>query len=124
MDVFGSRFVPLVVGAPSLGRYCVFGNLFARCGGESDPYRLDRHPSMSRHPTTPMDEADLRLHLAKQTRTPIGLLDVLAVDAAKPERELDRVVADGARAVLIDLLHESQLATVGRLIASAPFVVG
>src|SRR3954471_7531009 len=55
-DVFESRFVPVVVGAPSLGRYCVFGNLFARCGEDALPYRLDRHPSMSRHPITPMDE--------------------------------------------------------------------
>src|SRR5262249_36753903 len=30
--VFASRFVPLVVGAPTLGRYCLFGNLFAAAG--------------------------------------------------------------------------------------------
>ena len=30
-------------------------------------YRLDRHPTMSRHPVTPMDEADLGRHLARQT---------------------------------------------------------
>src|SRR5436190_11948044 len=50
-EVFGSACVPVVVGAPSLGRYCVFGNLFARAGTESEPHRLDRHPSMNRHPT-------------------------------------------------------------------------
>src|SRR5207248_3951223 len=54
MEVFGARFVPVLVGAPLLGRYCVFGNLFARCGAESKPYRLDRHPSMRWHPVTPM----------------------------------------------------------------------
>ena len=31
-QIFKSPFVPLVVGAPVLGRYCVFGNLFARSG--------------------------------------------------------------------------------------------
>ena len=57
-DIFpGAPFVPLVVGAPVLGRFCVFGNLFARFGREPGPYRLDRHPSMSRHPTTPADES-------------------------------------------------------------------
>jgi uncharacterized protein YgbK (DUF1537 family) len=111
-DVFESRFVPVVVGAPSLGRYCVFGNLFARCGAEPQPYRLDRHPSMSRHPTTPMDEADLRLHLAKQTDKSIGLIDVLDL-----ERDSADVAEVNAQIVLIDLLHAQQLARVGGLIA-------
>jgi uncharacterized protein YgbK (DUF1537 family) len=115
-DVFHAPVVPVVVGAPALGRYCVFGNLFARCGTESEPYRLDRHPSMSRHPTTPMLEADLRLHLAKQTSKPIGLIDVTQLHAA---------TLDGEKpVVLIDLLSESQLASVGRLIAGGRFVVG
>ena len=39
-----------------------FGNLFAVVDGVG--HRLDRHPTMSRHPVTPMDEADLRRHLA------------------------------------------------------------
>src|SRR4051794_38175807 len=35
-EVFGGRFVPLVVGAPGLGRYCIFGNLFAQYGAGRD----------------------------------------------------------------------------------------
>jgi 3-oxoisoapionate kinase len=116
MEVFESDFVPIVVGAPALGRHCVFGNLFARLGAEGALYRLDRHPSMSRHPTTPMDEADLRVHLSKQTDTPVGLLDVLALENDDPDRILAQILSSGTRAVLIDLLHERQLATVGRLI--------
>jgi uncharacterized protein YgbK (DUF1537 family) len=128
--VFGSACVPVVAGAPALGRHCVFGNLFARSGPESEPFRLDRHPSMSTHPTTPMDEADLRRHLAKQTGKRIGLLDVLAIEGSDPEHALDRLVAGGTEVALIDLLLESQLATVGRLIDRrgernrATFVVG
>src|SRR5439155_21327656 len=67
IEIFNSRCVPVLVGGPALGRYCVFGNLFARCGEECEAFRLDRHPSMSHHPATPMNEADLRLHLARQT---------------------------------------------------------
>src|SRR4051794_13194554 len=52
--VFASRFVPMVVGVPALGRYCLFGNLFATAGAAT--FRLDRHPTMRRHPVTPMDE--------------------------------------------------------------------
>jgi 3-oxoisoapionate kinase len=112
MDVLGSKCVPLVVGAPALGRYCVFGNLFARCGTETEPFRLDRHPSMSRHPVTPMNESDLRLHLSKQTSESIGLIDVI-----KLEGNPSSIADVNSEIVLIDLLLDRQLATVGRLIA-------
>ncbi|NGO52593.1 four-carbon acid sugar kinase family protein [Allomesorhizobium camelthorni] len=64
----------IVGGQPSLGRYCLFGNLFAR-GPDGGVHRIDRHPVMSRHPVTPMAEADLRVHLAAQG------LDGLALEA-------------------------------------------
>jgi uncharacterized protein YgbK (DUF1537 family) len=118
-EVFEAPVVPVVVGAPALGRYCVFGNLFARCGTESQPYRLDRHPSMSRHPITPMLEADLRLHLAKQTRKTIGLIDVIKLGSDPG------ILADvKAEVVLIDLLNGDQLASVGGLVAQSRFVAG
>jgi uncharacterized protein YgbK (DUF1537 family) len=125
IDVFRSKSVPVVVGAPSLGRHCVFGNLFARSGAESEPFRLDRHPSMSRHPTTPMDEADLRLHLAKQTAKKIALFDTLHVDLPRTRAlsEFDEL-ANRAEVVFVDLLSESQHAAVGALLERSPFVVG
>ncbi len=85
-QVFKQAMVPLVVGAPQLKRYTFAGNLFA--GYQGEIWRIDRHPVMSRHPVTPMHEADLRLHLARQTVFPavlanhhwpdsgIGLFDV------------------------------------------------
>jgi uncharacterized protein YgbK (DUF1537 family) len=73
--IFRSPFVPLLVGAPVLKRYCVFGNLFATVGEET--FRIDRHPMMSRHPVTPMNEGDLRLHLGQQTDATIALFDLL-----------------------------------------------
>jgi uncharacterized protein YgbK (DUF1537 family) len=126
MEEFHAKFVPVLVGAPSLGRYCVFGNLFARCGTESEPFRLDRHPSMSRHPITPMGEADLCLHLAKQTKRKIGLFDVLAIEAADAQGRFERLGRE-CEIGLIDILYESQLAPVGTLLAQCDkplFVVG
>jgi uncharacterized protein YgbK (DUF1537 family) len=118
--IFKPRFVPLLVGAPSLGRHCVFGNLFAMMGiGSGGPiYRLDRHPSMSRHPITPADEADLRVHLAKQTKKPIGLFDILkvALPAKAAHAALEGILAAGAEVVLFDLLYASQLESLGRLL--------
>jgi uncharacterized protein YgbK (DUF1537 family) len=119
-SVFGGRFVPLVVGAPPLGRYCAFGNLFARMGigSAGEIHRLDRHPSMSRHPVTPADEADLRLHLAKQTATRCGLIDFLQLDAPLnlSEAALDAAAAGRAGAVLFDVLTEAHLARIGALL--------
>ena len=119
-EVFGGRFVPLVVGAPALGRFCVFGNLFARMGvgSKGGIFRLDRHPSMSRHPVTPADESDLRLHLARQTARRIELFDILQLELPEIEarKALDAVLAGGAEIVLFDVLYSGQLASVGRLI--------
>jgi 3-oxoisoapionate kinase len=128
--VFHSAFVPLVVGAPVLGRYCVFGNLFARSGLDSEPHRLDRHPTMRQHPTTPMGEADLRLHLAEQTKTPVRLIDVLQLEDPGFGAKAARLMGDTGDVVLFDILRPQQLPIIGRVLwqhaCSAPplFAVG
>ncbi len=81
-------------------------------------HRLDRHPSMSRHPATPADESDLRLHLARQTAKPIGLCDALAVEAAEPAARvaLGAALAAGAEIVLFDALYPRHVERIGALI--------
>ena len=79
VPILGGVWHPFLVAAPKLQRYQIFGNLFAAVDGVA--YRLDRHPTMSRHPVTPMTEADVRLHLAKQTSMPIGLVDYIALSS-------------------------------------------
>lgn len=109
--------IPLVVGAPILGRYCVFGNLFARSGLSSAPFRLDRHPTMQCHPVTPMNEADLRLHLSRQTSRPITLIDVVELDSGydAARDSLDGIEQHGT-IVLFDTLTADHLTMTGRLI--------
>jgi uncharacterized protein YgbK (DUF1537 family) len=118
-EIFRAKSVPLLVGAPALGRHCVFGNLFARMGigSSGEIYRLDRHPAMSHHPTTPADESDLRLHLARQTKKRIGLFDILkvALPEAEARAELEKIIADGAQIVLFDVLYAEQLERIGAL---------
>ncbi|MGZ3757557.1 MAG: four-carbon acid sugar kinase family protein [Mucilaginibacter sp.] len=118
--VFKAAFVPVLVAAPALGRYCAFGNLFARMGIGSmgQIFRLDRHPSMSKHPVTPADESDLRLHLGKQTNKRIGLIDILQIagDENVCTEKLANLVDSGAEIVLFDALYEDQLTTIGKLI--------
>jgi len=89
--VFGNPWVPVAVAAPHLKRFVLFGNLFAAAG--RDVYRIDWHPTMSRHPVTPMDEADLRRHLARQTRLRIGSVDILALQNGAAMRDSTRHLA-------------------------------
>jgi uncharacterized protein YgbK (DUF1537 family) len=112
--VFAPGFIPVVVGAPRLRRYVVFGNLFAAEGAEI--HRIDRHPTMSRHPVTPMREADLRRHLAAQTPMQVGLVDVTALQGRLGEAVLERELAAGAGGVLFDGIDPQTLAEAGRLI--------
>lgn len=56
--------IPVVPAQPEFGRFTAFSQHFGTHQGSV--HRLDRHPVMSRHPSTPMDEADLRLVLASQ----------------------------------------------------------
>ena len=51
-------------------------------------HRLDRHPTMSRHPVTPMDESDLGRHLARQTARKIGLVDFVTMANGGADRAL------------------------------------
>jgi uncharacterized protein YgbK (DUF1537 family) len=112
--LLGGAWHPLLVAAPPIQRYQLFGNLFAAVDGVG--YRLDRHPTVSRHPTTPMDEADVRLHLAKQTARRIGLVDYLALTSGEGDAALARARGEGAEIVAIDVLDERSLAAAGRLI--------
>jgi len=72
---------PLVVASSRIGRYQAFGTLFAVLSGAK--VRLDRHPTMPVHPVTPMDEANLRLHPARRTGLPVGLVDLPALGAGQ-----------------------------------------
>ncbi|MBD2754134.1 four-carbon acid sugar kinase family protein [Spirosoma validum] len=121
-EIFQKSFIPLLVAAPSLGRYCVFGNLFARMGigSAGTIYRLDRHPSMSKHPVTPADESDLRLHLAKQTTKKAGLLDILQVVKSQEsiQNAVTSLLQDNAEIILFDALYEEHLLPIGELMDS------
>jgi uncharacterized protein YgbK (DUF1537 family) len=121
-EIFSSEFIPLLVAAPALGRYCAFGNLFAQMGigSKGTIYRLDRHPSMSRHPVTPADESDLRLHLARQTSKKIGLMDILQITLpeAEAKKALSGIIQTGAGVVLFDAVYQDQMAGIGLIIDS------
>ncbi|PVE21470.1 type III effector [Microvirga sp. KLBC 81] len=107
-------WIPMVVADPAMGRFQSFGHLFALAQGKG--YRLDRHPTMSKHPVTPMDESDLGRHLAKQTDKPVGLVDFVAMKRGQADARLAEALADGARIVSLDVLDEETLVEAGRLV--------
>lgn len=144
---FANPIVPIVGGQPSIGRYCSFGNLFARAGSAPEVHRIDRHPVMSVHPVTPMHEADLRLHLEAQglagirsvphTAYPSALEPGAKPAAATTEATaaqsaaqsaahsaaldvwIDQVIGSTDGPLLLDLVDDSQLPVIGRLIQRA-----
>jgi len=142
---FANPIVPIVGGQPSIGRYCSFGNLFARAGSAPEIHRIDRHPVMSVHPVTPMHEADLRRHLEAQglegvrsvphvaypsvlganwaANSVAGSVGNSAADSASSSTAfdawIDEVTESANGPLLLDLVDESQLAVIGRLIQRA-----
>lgn len=121
--------VAIVGGQPNLGRHCLFGNLFAAAQTGGEVHRLDRHPTMSRHPVTPMHEADLRLHLAAQGLACIALFPWPTYEqpAAVQALQLDAALAESPDAVLFDVARPADLLVVGALlrarIGQAPMLV-
>jgi uncharacterized protein YgbK (DUF1537 family) len=111
-------FVPIVGGQPNLGRFCAFGQLFASAGAGGEVFRIDRHPTMSRHPVTPMHEADLRVHLAALGLPGVASIDWrgLESDTATLDARLAQLLADAPPAVLFDVLHDGHLRALGRIL--------
>lgn len=113
-DVVGRRPVPVLFAQPDFGRYTLFGHHFAREGDVV--YRLDRQPTMSTHPSTPMTESDLAVHLSRQTRLPIESMSFTAYTSANAIA--DGLARSGAGAVVLDAADDAHLALIGRAVLS------
>lgn len=103
-DALGIVNIAVLAGQPSLGRYAVFGTLFAR-GPDGQVHRIDRHPVMAVHPVTPMHEADLARHLAT-----LGLHGLHLVGRGQAGAAFPR---------LYDLLDQADVVRVGADLAVA-----
>ncbi|GAA1957277.1 four-carbon acid sugar kinase family protein [Microbacterium deminutum] len=122
-DVVGEHSVPMLFAQPDFGRYTVFGHHFASEGGAV--YRLDRQPTMSTHPSTPMTESDLALHLSRQTRLPIGAFHVTGYNSAAAIAA--RLGGDDDAAVVLDAVDDGHLRMVGDALVALPrpvFAIG
>ncbi|MFI6830293.1 four-carbon acid sugar kinase family protein [Kribbella sp. NPDC050241] len=112
-SIFGPAVVPILIAQPDLGRYTVFSHHFAAEAGTI--HRLDRQPTMSSHPATPMHESDLRLHLANQTNLRIGAIHLTSY-ADLP----DHYTKSTYDALILDALTDGDLQTIARTILTPP----
>ncbi len=106
----------IVQGIPLLGRYIAFGNHFTVYGDQR--YRLDRHPVMSKHPITPMDEGDIRVHFSKMSDKSVALIDLVHLEEPRQavSERFERCLAEGADIVLFDTLNDKHLLDIGQLL--------
>lgn len=127
--LFG-RMVPCIVGVVRFERYVIFSNLFAAASisAAREIFRIDRHPTMSRHPVTPMTDADLRRHLARQTDAAIAAFDFREMSAPNAS-EAFADLAGRADIVVLDTFDAATRRAAGRLLhehasRGATFVIG
>ncbi len=122
----GDATVPLLFAQPDFGRFTLFGHHFAAEGDVV--YRLDRQPTMSTHPSTPMTESQLAVHLSAQTALPIGELPLTVYESAAGVARL--VQSSEHAALVLDALDDNHLALLGEALwmlaadTSPRFVLG
>jgi uncharacterized protein YgbK (DUF1537 family) len=116
-EVLGADTFPIFPAAPPMGRYQAFGNLFA--SAPSGTFRLDRHPIMARHPVTPMDEADVAMHLSRQTTLPISNLSLTDLHRENGSSSLVAREHNGPKGITIDAVTAADLIAVGKMIWEA-----
>lgn len=149
LEASRSRFAgtaPILFAQPDFGRYTAFGHHFAAERGTV--YRLDRQPTMSQHPSTPMHESDLAEHLRLQTSLPLSNIPFTQYPAPGDPELRDRSHAadsspdaaphsgpssegpghplaarirdSGAAGIVLDALDESHLRVVGEALQGLP----
>lgn len=115
-EEIGTATIPMVFAQPDFGRYTVFGHHFAAEGGRV--HRLDRQPTMSHHPSTPMTESELAVHLSRQTDLAIGAVPFTSY---RDGPTLAQTIRDASEAALVlDALDAAHLALIGSAIAHLP----
>ena len=112
-SLLGRRAIPVLAAQPDLGRFTVYSNHFARAF-DGRVYRLDRHPTVSAHPVTPMREADLCRILEEQT----SLLRVRGLHLAELN-QYPQLSTEHDGPIVLDALDNADLRQIGRLIRSS-----
>ncbi|MBC3192150.1 four-carbon acid sugar kinase family protein [Pseudonocardia sp. C8] len=107
--------IPVAPAQPAFGRFTAFSDHYAAFAGQV--HRLDRHPVMSRHPSTPMHEADLRRVLTEQLSggATVDAIHLPAYDTgAFTDLWTDRRQAPDLTAFVVDAVGEQHMDELAR----------
>lgn len=119
MTALGTDLTIACPSFPAAGRTTYKGHLFVGDQLLSDSPLRD-------HPLNPMQDANLMRVLGRQTRQPIGLVDIntvrLGADALKAAFDDGR--AQGQRILIVDTLSDTDLRTIGAACADMRFITG
>jgi uncharacterized protein YgbK (DUF1537 family) len=115
----GDPVVLVTPAFPETGRTVYQGNLFV------GRLPLDESP-LKDHPLNPMRDADLTRVLARQSRAPVGLLDLATVarGVGAVRERLAVLAAEGAGMAIADAVFERDLETLGLAALDARVSVG
>jgi uncharacterized protein YgbK (DUF1537 family) len=110
--------VPVAPAQPGFGRYTAFSQHFGIYNGQV--HRLDRHPVMAHHPSTPMAEADLRKVLAAQLSSgeEPAALHLPAYTDGSFESQWKELRQREGTAFVVDAVDDSHLDQVARALAA------
>jgi uncharacterized protein YgbK (DUF1537 family) len=112
--------IPVAPAQPAFGRYTAFSDHYATFAGQV--HRLDRHPVMSQHPSTPMHEADLRRVLTDQlpSGATVGSIHLPAHDSGTfPDQWADRRRDPDLAAFVVDAVNEEHMDQIARALRHA-----
>lgn len=104
---------------PGAGRTVYQGHLFVHD-------RLLSESGLEKHPLNPMTDPDIRRWLARQSKSPVGLIAWPSVRQG-PEhisRELEQAARRAERLVIVDAVTEDDLLAIGRAAAAVPLLTG
>jgi uncharacterized protein YgbK (DUF1537 family) len=107
--------IPVAPAQPAFGRFTAFSDHYATFAGEI--HRLDRHPVMAQHPSTPMHEADLRRVLTEQLASgaTVGSIHLPAYDTGTfTDLWTDRRRAPEIAAFVVDAVGEQHMDEIAR----------
>lgn len=115
----GAASVLVTPAFPETGRTVYFGNLFVGA------LPLNESP-LKDHPLNPMHDANLVRVLSRQSATPVGLVDLKAVNAGTDaiRTRLRDLAAQGTPAAIIDAVFDTDLEAIGTAALDHPLSVG
>ena len=119
MDILNQTFTIVLPALPVNGRTTYMGHHFVGT-------QLLSESSMRLHPLTPMTESNLVVHLQKQTKRKVSLIDLQTVrrGAESIRERVGAFTSQGETIAVVDCTCDEELATIGETVANERLLSG